>query len=362
MHPGTVLGYPKWVGRLAVAATCAVILAACGGTTKESSGGGTATTAAAGQANPNAPIKQGLKIAFLPKQVNNPYFTISDNGGKKAIGEFGGQYKEVGPSEASASSQVSYINTLAQQHQDAIVVSANDANAIAPALKAAMAQGVKVVTYDSDAAPDARTIFVNQATSEDIGRSEVQVLGKQINYTGDIAILSATANATNQNTWIKFMKDELSKPQYKNMKLVKVAYGNDDDQTSFQQAQGLLQAYPKLKGIISPTTVGISAAARYLSKSSYKGKVALTGLGTPNQMRKFVKDGTVESFELWDPGKLGYLAAYAAAALASGQITGKDGEAFKAGELGEKKVGKDGEVLLGPPQVFDKANIDQFDF
>src|SRR6266498_3455660 len=218
---------PGWVGLLAVAAACAVVLAGCGGTTKESSGGATATTAAAGQANPNAPIKQGLKIAFLPKQVNNPYFTISDNGGKKAIGEFSGEYKEVGPSEASASSQVSYINTLAQQHQDAIVVSANDANAIAPALKAAMAQGVKVVTYDSDAAPDARTVFVNQATSEDIGRSEVQVLGKQIGYSGDIAILSATANATNQNTWIKFMKDELSKSQYKNMKLVKVAYGND---------------------------------------------------------------------------------------------------------------------------------------
>src|SRR6266508_6280291 len=101
---------PGRVGLLAVAAACAVVLAGCGGTTKESSGA-TATTAAAGQANPNAPIKQGLKIAFLPKQVNNPYFTISDNGGKKAIGEFGGEYKEVGPSEASASSQVSYINT-----------------------------------------------------------------------------------------------------------------------------------------------------------------------------------------------------------------------------------------------------------
>src|SRR6266508_2390211 len=164
---------PQWVGLLVLAVASMVFLAACGGTTKNS-GGASATTAAGGQANPNAPIKQGLKIAFLPKQVNNPYFTTADNGGKQAIGEFSGEYKEVGPSEASASSQVSYINTLAQQHQDAIVVSANDANAIAPALKAAMAQGVKVVTYDSDAAPDARTIFVNQATSEDIGRSEVQ--------------------------------------------------------------------------------------------------------------------------------------------------------------------------------------------
>jgi rhamnose transport system substrate-binding protein len=242
------------------------------------------------------------------------------------------------------------------------VISANDPNAVVPALKAAQGQGVKVVSFDSDTAPEGRQIFVNQASAEDLGRSEVKLLAKQIGNKGDIAILSATPNATNQNSWIDFMKDELKKPEYKDMKLVKVAYGNDDDQDSFQQTQGLLQAYPNLKGIISPTTVGIAAAARYLSGSSYKGKVALTGLGTPNQMRKFVQDGTVEAFELWDPGKLGYLAAYAAAALASGQISGKEGESFKAGELGDYKVGAKGEVLLGPPQVFDKQNIDQFDF
>ncbi len=120
------------------------------------------------------------------------------------------------------------------------------------------------------------------------------------------------------------------------MKLVKVAYGDDDDQKSFQETQGLLQAYPDLKGIISPTTVGIAAAARYISGSKYKGKVALTGLGTPNQMRQFVKDGTVEKFALWNPADLGYLASYAAAALASGQITGAEGEKFKAGKLGER--------------------------
>jgi rhamnose transport system substrate-binding protein len=350
----------RWVA-VAVAVSCALVLAACGGTTKEGSSGG-ATATSAGAANPNAQIKHGLKIAFLPKQLNNPYFTVADAGGLAAIKEFGGEGKAVGPSEASASSQVSYINTLAQQRQNAIVISANDPNAVVPALKAAQGQGVKVVTFDSDTAPEGRQIFVNQASAEDLGRSEVQLLAKQIDSTGDIAILSATPNATNQNTWIKFMKDELTKPEYKNMKLVKVAYGNDDDQDSFQQTQGLLQAYPNLKGIISPTTVGIAAAARYLSGSEYKGKVALTGLGTPNQMRKFVQDGTVEAFELWDPGKLGYLAAYAAAALASGQITGKEGESFKAGELGDYKVGKDGEVLLGPPQVFDKQNISQFDF
>jgi rhamnose transport system substrate-binding protein len=301
-------------------------------------------------------------MAFLPKQINNPYETIVDNGGMAAAKGFGGAAKEVGPSDASASSQVSYINSLIQQQNNAILIAANDPNAVCGPLKQAMAKGIKVVSYDSDTAPGCRNLFINQASSEQIGRTEVQVLAKQIHYSGDIAVLSATANATNQNTWIDYMKQELSLPAYKNMHLVKVAYGNDDDQTSFQQTQGLLQAYPNLKGIISPTTVGIAAAARYIDGSQYKGKVVLTGLGTPNQMRKFVKDGTVTSFELWDPANLGYLAAYAAGALASGQITGAQGQTFKAGKLGSYTIGANGEVILGPPTVFNAANIDQYNF
>jgi rhamnose transport system substrate-binding protein len=348
---------------LAVTALAAVLaLAACGSTKKDNSSSSGGSSSSSGTANKNAATKKGLKIAFLPKQINNPYFTISDKGGQDAVKALGGDPKRVGPSDASASSQVSYINTLTSQRVDAIAISANDPNAVVPALKKAISQGIKVVTYDSDTAPAGRQLFINQARPEDLGRSEVQLLGKQLNYKGDIAILSATPNATNQNTWIGFMKDELKKPQYKDMKLVKVAYGNDDDQKSFQETQGLLQAYPNLKGIISPTTVGIAAAARYISSSKYKGQVKLTGLGTPNQLRKFVKDGTIDAFELWDPGKLGALAGYAAANLASETITGKEGESFDAGSLGKKTIGKGGVVLLGPPQVFDKANIDKFNF
>lgn len=350
----------------ALLAGLVLMTAACGGTTRtdvqQQQSSAPATAASSAAANPNAPLKQGLKIAFLPKQVNNPYFTIADNGGVEAAKEFGGEGKEVGPSEASASSQVSYINTLIQQKQDAIVISANDPNAVVPALKQARAAGIKVVSYDSDTAPEGRDVFVNQASPEDLGRTEVQLLAEQIGHKGKIAILSATPNATNQNTWIEFMKDELKKPEYKDMELVKVAYGNDDDQKSFTETQGLLRSYPDLAGIISPTTVGIAAAARYLSDSPYKGKVKLTGLGTPNQLRKFVKDGTIDGFELWNPADLGYLASYAGAALASGQITGAEGEKFKAGKLGEYTIGAKGEVLLGKPTVFNKDNIDDFDF
>ncbi|MFD0684801.1 rhamnose ABC transporter substrate-binding protein [Actinomadura fibrosa] len=355
---------PRRFTTAATASALALALAACGGTTKDDSSGSGDAKAAAGNAsaNPNAPLKKGLKIAFLPKQVNNPYETIVDKAGIEAAGEYGGEAKEVGPSDASASSQVSYINTLVQQRHDAILIAANDANAVCGPLKQARAKKIKIVAYDSDTNPDCRDVFINQASSEEIGRSEVKLLSEQIGGKGEIAILSATANATNQNTWIKFMQDELKKPEYSGLKLVKVAYGDDDDQKSFQQTQGLLQAYPNLKGIISPTTVGIAAAARYISGSKYKGKVALTGLGTPDQMRKFIKDGTVKSFELWDPKNLGYLASYAAASLASGQITGAQGEKFKAGKLGERTIGANGEVILGPPTVFDAKNIDQYHF
>jgi rhamnose transport system substrate-binding protein len=308
------------------------------------------------------PIKKDLKLAFVPKNINNPYNVIETGGSMEACKEMGAEGKVVGPSDPSASSQVSYINTLITQRENAIVLAANDPNALIPYLKRAMAQKITVVTMDSDTVPEGRSTFINQATSEGIGRGQVQMLAKEINNKGEIAILSATPNATNQNTWIKYMQEELKKPEYKDMKLVKIAYGNDEDQKSFTETQGLLQAYPDLKGIISPTTVGVAAAARYLSTSPYKGKVALVGLGTPNQMREFVKDGTVKEFALWNPADVGYLAAYAAAQLASGNIQGKEGETFSAGKLGSRTIGKDGVVILGPPTVFNAENIDQFNF
>ncbi|QCD59868.1 rhamnose ABC transporter substrate-binding protein [Streptomyces hawaiiensis] len=348
---------------LATATSLALALTACGGTTKKDVADEGASAATAGKADPNAATKKGLTVGFLPKQVNNPYFTSADKGGEKALKELGSSYKEVGPSSATdTAGQVSYVNTLTQQQVDAMAVSAQDPGALCTALKQAMKNDIKVVTYDSDTTPDCRNAFVSQASAEDLGRTEVQLLAKQVDHKGEIAILSAAQTATNQNTWIDFMKDELKKPEYKNMKLVKVAYGNDDAQQSFQQTQGLLQEYPNLKGIISPTTVGIKAAAQYLSGSKYKGKVKLTGLGTPNDMRKYVKNGTVEAFELWDPAKLGELAARTAVALSSGQITGKEGETFKAGSMGEYTIGKDGVISLGKPTVFDAKNIDQFNF
>lgn len=334
---------------LSIAVLALILLTACGG-------GGGSTTGSTSTAS-----AASLNIAFLPKAINNPYFDTAASGGKLAAKDLNGKFEQVGPTDASAAAQVPFITTLTEQHVGAIVISGDDPNAVAPALKQAMAQGIKVVSFDADVAPDARTVFVNQADSEQIGRSEVDLLAQQINGTGQIAILSAASTAANQNTWIGFMKDELTK-KYPNMQLVKIAYGNDDDQTSFNDTLALLQAYPNLKGIISPTTVGIAAAARAIESVHKGGQVALTGLGTPNQLRQYVKDGTIKGFELWDPGNLGYLAYYVAALLVEGKIKGTVGETFTAGKLGSFTIAANNVVLLGPPTVFNSSNIDQFNF
>lgn len=302
-----------------------------------------------------------VTITVLPKNLGNPYFEASTAGAQEAAEELDATVEEVGPDAASPDAQVPFINTAAQQGVSALVVSANDPTAIGDALEEARSAGTKVVTFDSDTEPQFRDLFVNQASPEGIADKQLELIADQIGGEGEIAILSASANATNQNAWIALMEEKLAS-DYPDIELVETVYGDDDDQTSFDKTAALLQSHPDLKGIVSPTTVGIAAAARYVSTSEYKGKVAVTGLGTPNQMREYVEDGTVEAFALWNPTDLGYLATQAAAALAAGDLTGEEGETFTAGRLGEFTVGADGEVLLGEPYVFDESNIADFDF
>ncbi len=304
-------------------------------------------------------------IAFLPKSLGNPYFEASDAAAKEAVEGFGGTFKEVGPTEATADGQVTYINTLTQQSVDAIVLSANDPNALCDALGEARDAGVAVVTFDSDVDPECRDMYVSASNAELIAKKQVDLVADQIGGEGEIAILSAAANATNQNAWIEEMKTYLDS-EYPDIELVDTVYGNDDDQTSFDKTEALLSTYPDLKGIISPTTVGIAAAARYLSTSDHKGEVALTGLGTPNDMREYIEDGTVESFALWNPEDLGILASFAAKAMIDGDITGEEGDTFTVEGLStdetEFTVEAEGVITLGDPFVFTADNIDDFDF
>ncbi len=308
-------------------------------------------------------LQKGLKVFVIPKNLGNSYFTTADSvktGGAllalKQLGEIG---QETSGTTDTPSAQLPVIQADISKGANALIISATDPTALCPTLEAAMKRGITVVTYDSDA-PTCRTLFVNQASAQAIGESEVQILAKEIHDTGEIAVVSAGPSDTNQNTWIKWMKVELK--QYPKMKLVSVVYGMDETSTDTSVTQGLLSHYPDLKGIIAPTSVGLPAAAAVIDAAHEKGKIMLTGLATPDEMKKYVANGTVPEFELWNPADLGYLAAYAAVELASHAITNAAGQSFVAGKLGKYTVGPDHTILLGPPYVFDKANVNKFNF
>ena len=344
--------------------TASMVLAACSSSgSSSSSGGSTPTSGSSSSAAAAGGLKTGLKVFVIPKNLGNNYFTTADSaksgGAIAALGTLGETGTETSGTAATPASQIPAIQAAISKGANILLVSATDPTALCPTLNGAMKRGITVVTYDSDA-PGCRDLFINQASTAEIGTSEVDVLAKELNDTGDIAIVSATASATNQNAWIGYMKQELKK--YPKMKLVSTVYGNDDPTTATQVTQGLLEQYPDLKGIISPTTVGIAAAAAVLDTAKYRGKVLLTGLGTPDSLKKYVSDGTIKQFVLWKPNDLGYLAAYAAVEFASGKLDGSQGQTFTAGKLGSFTVGADKTILLGPPFTFDSANINQFNF
>jgi len=306
----------------------------------------------------------GLKVYVIPKNLGNSYFTTADSvasGGVCAVAQTLKETSctETSGSDATPATQIPAIQAAIADGAQVLIVSATDPAALCPTLMGAMQKGITVVTYDSDA-PACRSIYVEDALTSQIGTSEVDIIAKEIHDKGQIAIESAAQTATNQNAWIGFMKKELKK--YPKIKLVATVYGNDVPTTATQVAQGLLQKYPKLKGIISPTTVGILAAAQVVDAAHKKGKVIVTGLGTPDSMSKYVLNGTCPVFELWDPAHVGDVAMYAAANLAAKNITGATGDKFTAGSLGSFTVLADNTVLTGKPFVFNKANVKQFNF
>src|SRR5262249_18335594 len=243
------------------------VLAACSSSTTTSSGA--STTGAGG-------LKKGLKVYVIPKNLGNPYFTtphtVKWGGALAALHELGETGTETSGTAATPASQIPAIQSAITKGANILIVSATDPSALCPTLNSAMAKGITVVMYDSDA-PSCRDLFVNQASTAQIGTSEVDLLAKEIHGTGDIGIVSAAASQPNQNAWIGYMKQELKK--YPKMHLVSIVYGNDDPTTATQVTQGLLQQHPTLKGIISPTTVGILAAAQVVDSPKYKGKVAV---------------------------------------------------------------------------------------
>jgi len=319
-------------------------------------------------AEPAAAAKAGpYKLYMISKVAGIPYFEQNSKpGGEEAAKELGDELIFAAPAKPDATEQIQMIDSAIAQKVNAIMVSADDAAALCPVMKKARDAGIVAIAWDSDVNTECRQLFQMQADSEQVGRGQTQImcelLGGPNKCEGEVAILSAAATMTNQNTWIDWMKKEWEKPEYAKMKLVGTVYGDDVDQKSYQEALGLFKSYPNLKGIISPTSVGVAAAARALEDQKLNGKIMLTGLGLPSQLKQYVKSGTLPKFALWNPKDQGYLTAYMAHALLAGQIKGAKGDKFTAGRLGDYTVGDNGVVLLGPPLVFDKNNIDNFNF
>jgi rhamnose transport system substrate-binding protein len=306
--------------------------------------------------------KEPVTVGLLPKLDTDPYFGVAKTGAEEAQGEIGGKVVQQAPSAATADAQIEFINNLVAQKVDVIAIAGNDANAVAPALKRAQQQGVRVIAYDSDVAKDARVLFVNQAKSDSLAEQMLESMGAMIGYDGEFAILSSTPTATNQNAWIDFMKKKLeSEPKFAKMKLVQIAYGEESEQVNQQQALALVEAFPKLKGIIIPAGIGLPAAARALEQAGSLKKIKLTGLAPATFMKKYIVDGSAQDI-WWNVKDLGYLTYYAAQAVAQCKVTGKKGETFTAGRLGNYTIGVDGEVVLGPADIVTPKNVENFKF
>jgi len=304
-------------------------------------------------------------VAMVVKGAGNPFFEACRKGAVEAVAELGNvNFIFQAPDVPTAEGQIAMIDALIAQQVDAITVSANDPDALVPVLRKAMSRGIKVVAFDSAVAPAGRDLFLNQCDMEQVGRIQVQLLAEMIDYTGEIAVLSAASTMANQNTWIEWMKEELKLPKYENMKLVSVVYGDDLREKSYNEAIGLFRSYPNLKGIIAPTTVGIAAAGRAIEDQGLSGKVALTGLGLPSEMAEYIRNGTCTAMALWNPIDLGYVSTYMAYALLTGASKGDLGDVIDCGRMGRMEITQaaDGgkEIVLGAPFVFDASNIDDW--
>jgi rhamnose transport system substrate-binding protein len=304
-----------------------------------------------------------LKIAIVPKAINIGYFTAWDEGAQKACVELKAICDYIGPNEITGAAQVEFINQVIQQQYDILVISAADQNAIVPSLQKAKDAGIIIVTSDADVAAeskDSRVVSILPSEENRIGTAQVDWMAEAIGSTGSVAIISP-ANAANQTAWINAMGPYLES-QYPEMSWVggslekAVFYANDPTESS-EAFAAILAQYPDVAGIISPTTVGVLAAA--VEKKAKKAAVKVTGLGLPSEMASYIEDGTVEKVGLWNPLDLGYVAVYAGVAAKNGTFDGAVGSSFMAGDKSYTVV--EGNIAyLGDPYTFTKENIAEF--
>lgn len=337
-----------------LALALAFVLVGCsGGSGSSASGSGSPDAKNAGEK---------ITVAMLPKKKGVPYFTSCSEGAEEAAKELGNvELIYDGPTSGDAAEAVKLIDQWTAQGVDVIAVSPNDPAVLGPAMKRARDAGIKVLTWDADADPANREFLVNQATPEEIGFSLVDAMAKDMGgdaAKGDVAIVTASLTAANQNEWIKHIKTRLAK--YPGLNLVATKPSNEDQKLAFSVTQDLMKAYPNLKGVFAISSVAFPGAAEAVKQAGKTGNVLVTGLSTPNDMRSYVEEGVVKSVILWNTKDLGYLTVQSARALADGTL--KAGStSIKAGRLGEKEV-KGDNVMLGGTITFTKENIGQFNF
>jgi rhamnose transport system substrate-binding protein len=306
--------------------------------------------------------KKPVVVGMLPKLDTDPYFRVAKGGAEDAAKEIGGSVIQAAPSQATAEAQIEFINNFVAQKVGVIAIAGNDANAVAPALKRAAKEGIRVISYDSDVAADARQAFVNQVKGESLAEMMLVSMHDLIGGQGEFAILSSTPTATNQNAWVDFMKNKLATdPKFGKMKLVQVAYGEESEQVNQQQALALVQAFPNLKGIVVPAGIGLPAAARALEQAGTLDKVKLTGLAPATLMKKYIVANQAQDI-WWNVTDLGYLTYHVAQQIAMCKITGKEGEKFTAGRLGDYVIRNSGEIVLGPAKIVTPQNVNEFKF
>jgi rhamnose transport system substrate-binding protein len=306
----------------------------------------------------NVAHAENKKIALVVKALGIGFFDAANKGAQEAAKELGDvDIIYTGPTTTTAEGQIEVINSLIAQKVDAIAVSANDADALVPALKKAMDRGIKVISWDSGVAKDGRMLHLNPSSNPLIGNMIIKLAADNLPQGGEVAVLSATATSTNQNTWIAEMNKVL--PNYKGITVVDTVYGDDLADKSYRETQGLIQKYPNLKAIIAPTSVGIVAAAQAVTDGGKVGQINVTGLGLPSEMAGHVKSGASKSFAIWNPIDLGYSATMLAYDLVGG-AEAKPGAELKMGRMGTLKLDDNNEGAMSDPFVYDASNVEEF--
>ncbi|PJF09859.1 rhamnose ABC transporter substrate-binding protein [Pseudorhodobacter sp. MZDSW-24AT] len=301
---------------------------------------------------------EDVKIALVVKALGIGFFEAAAKGAEEAAAELGDvEIIYTGPTSTTAEGQIEVINALIAQGVDAIAISANDPDAVAPALQRAMERGIKVISWDSGVAKEGRLMHLNPSSSALIGNTIIKLAADHIEGTGDVAILSATSTSTNQNIWIEEAKKVL--PNYPNVNLVATVYGDDLADKSYREAQGLMATYPNLKAIIAPTTVGILAASQAVTDAGKIGEINVTGLGLPSEMAGAVESGATISFAIWNPIDLGYAATMLSYNLIKG-AEAAPGASIPMGRIGAATLDDNLEAAMSDPFTYDKSNIEEF--